>query len=125
MKDSISRVKLYFDWIVNLLESDPRVIFLKIQRERASSESGFIQISIKLINEKRLEIFEYYSVSQGTKSYRYQIMDKNNQLIARWATAPHHPEIITHPYHLHHDGKIHESEKMTVNNLLKIIDGFI
>ena len=102
MKPSLSRVKLYFNWILGLIESDPRILSFKIIRERFSLEKGFIQISAQLLKNLRLEIFEYYSISKGLIDYRYQLMHPNNQIIARWDIAPHHPEISTHPYHLHY-----------------------
>lgn len=125
MKSTPSRVKPYFLWVLNILQSDPRIISVKIIRERYSMEEGFIQISVKLKNENRLEIFEYYSVAEGLEDYRYQLMGKDNVFIARWDTAPHHPDIKTHPYHLHDKKEVVESKKMNILSLLQNLRKFI
>ena len=125
MKSTPSRVKPYFLWILDLLQSDPRVISVKIVRERYSMENGFIQISVNLNKENRLEIFDYYSVIEGLEDYRYQLMGNDNVLIARWDTAPHHPELKTHPYHLHNKNEVVESKKMTILSLLQDLGKFI
>ena len=124
MNSSPSRVKTYFKWIQDLLESDSRIISLKVQRERYSMGKGFIQISVQLKNKKRLEIFEYFSTSKGLENYRYQLMTADHKLIARWDTAPHHPKIKTHPYHLHHKNQVYASEKMSILNLLSLLSKY-
>lgn len=111
--------------MVDLLKADPRVISIEIIRERYSMENGFIQISAILKNVNRLEIFEYYSISLGLEDYRYQLMGKEDKFIARWDTAPHHPQLKTHPYHLHFKDDVVESKKMNILSLLHILGKFI
>ena len=48
MKSTPSRVKPYFLWVIDLLQTDPRVSSVKIIRERYSMENGFIEISVKI-----------------------------------------------------------------------------
>ncbi|MHA1855111.1 MAG: toxin-antitoxin system TumE family protein [Promethearchaeota archaeon] len=125
MKRYPSTVKIYFNWVKDLLINDPLVENINVIRERIGYIEGFIQIKINLIHSKKLAIFEYYSLKKGITNYRYQLMDENNNLIIRWDSAPHHPEISTSPYHLHKNDKIEESEKMNIQKLLAILSNFI
>ena len=47
------------------------------------------------------------------------MMSKDNKMIMRWDTAPHHPKIPTHPYHVHDGPVVKSSPKM---NIVKVID---
>ena len=64
-------------------------------------------------------------MEKGVTTYRYQLMDEKNNLIIRWNSAPHHPEISTAPYHLHKGDKIDDSEKMNIQKLLVALSNFI
>ncbi len=125
MKRYPSTIKLYLNWIKNLLINDPLVENINVIRERIGNIEGFIQININLIHSKILAIFEYYSLEKGLTTYRYQLMDENNNLIIRWDSAPHHPEIPTSPYHLHKGDKIENSDKMNIQKLLAVLSNFI
>ncbi|NIR51863.1 hypothetical protein GWO43_25140 [candidate division KSB1 bacterium] len=51
--------------------------------------------------------------------YRYQFMTDQQQMIKRWDTAPHHPHIPTHPYHVHEGEEVKSSQKM---NFVKVLE---
>ena len=125
MKRYPSTITIYFNWIKDLLINDPLVENINVIRERIGNVEGFIQIKINLIHSKKLAIFEYYSLEKGLTTYRYQLMDEKNNLIIRWDSAPHHPEISTSPYHLHKGDKIAESKKMNIQKLLAILSNFL
>ncbi len=125
MKRYPSTIKIYFNWIKDILNSDPLVENIDVIRERIGNVEGFIQIKINLIHSKKLALFEYYSLAKGLTTYRYQLMDEKNNLIIRWDSAPHHPEISTSPYHLHQGDKIDDSEKMNIQKLLAVLSNFI
>ena len=89
MKKTTSRLEDYFGRQIDLLTSDPLVLKVEINRSRFGLDKGFFQINVQLIRGARLAIFEFYSISKGLETYRYQLMDNNNANIARWDSAPH------------------------------------
>nr|MDO8087674.1 DUF6516 family protein [Candidatus Sigynarchaeum springense] len=120
-----SPVKTYFDFIKNLISSNPFVQQSAVIRERVGSLEGFIQITACLIKGKTLDVFEYYTMADGVTKYRYNLMDDQKDVLARWDNAPHHPEISTHPHHLHLPEKIVESKKPSLSYVLIKLSDFI
>lgn len=78
---------------------------------------GYLKGDIVFIDDSRLFFAEI--VSPDKKSYRFHYMDKNNHLIQRWDTAPHHKETKTYPFHTHTPKAVFESKPL---NLLQILD---
>lgn len=85
--------------------------------EWVSEDMGIIRGEVLFLDGTRLNFREL--VTGQTIDYRFQVMDRNNELITRWDTAPHHSEIRTFPYHLHISQGNGESEKM---NIIKVLD---
>jgi len=85
--------------------------------EWVSEDMGIIRGEVVFLDGTRLDFREL--VTEQTIDYRFQYMDRNNVLITRWDTAPHHREIRTFPYHLHTLQGKSESEKM---NIIKVLD---
>jgi hypothetical protein len=51
-----------------------------------------------------LEMFELFRIVDGNvevSKYSFHWQDKHNHLIKRWDNAAHHPEVSTHPHHVH------------------------
>lgn len=71
-----------------MIESHPFVLKSFLIKERLSQDEGFNNISIALIKDYKLEVFEYYSESKGVTKYRYQLLDSSNNFIAHWDNAP-------------------------------------
>lgn len=46
-------------------------------------------------------------------------------MIVRWDNAPHHPEVKTHPDHIHVGGKIKASQPMDIPQALEAVLSFI
>ena len=82
-----------------------------------SEEMGIITGKLVFIDSSILEFMEL--VSKKEQEYRFHLMDKNKELIARWDSAPHHKEIKTFPYHMHTKKGVKESKKV---NLIEILD---
>ncbi|MEI6126349.1 MAG: DUF6516 family protein [Pseudomonadota bacterium] len=59
------------------------------------------------------------------RDYRFHYMDRNQKLICRWDTAPHHHEIKTFPYHQHTPKKVMESEEVNLIEVLDIVEGLV
>lgn len=50
--------------------------------------------------------------------HRFHLQSSENQMIARWDNAPHHPEIKTHPDHIHVGEKIKANPPIDILQVL-------
>jgi len=69
------------------------------------------------------ERFEVVSDEVNVTKYSFQWQDTGGTLRKRWDNAAHHPEVSTHPHHLH-DGSeenVMSHEPITAKDILKII----
>jgi len=57
-------------------------------------------------------------------SYNYHWQDANGQFKKRWDNAPYHPQVATHPFHLHEgtEQNVLGSKPMTLEKVLKLIE---
>ena len=82
-----------------LRELEGLVASLSIQREiDANLGIGFIKGHITFVDGSTLEFSEQLPTEQ---KFRLHYMDAQNDLIARWDSAPHHKEVSTFPFHKH------------------------
>ena len=113
----------YFANLGFMIENHPFVIKTELIKERLSQDEGYNQISISLIRNYKLEVFEYYNESKGVTKYRYQLLDNKNSFVARWDNAQHHSDIKTYPDHYHTVTGVeeynHESLKAVLDQLDK------
>lgn len=122
MKDAAE----YVAYIKSLLISNPQIVSVKIVREEAQDKLGLYRYRLGLADGGLLEIFERFEVvSDEVKvtKYSFQWQDAVGVLRKRWDSAAHHPELPTHPHHLH-DGteeNVLPHEPITAKDILKII----
>lgn len=101
-----------------LAELGEMIVSWTVQRELdAGLARGFIKGTITFVDSSRLEFSEQLPVQR--EKYRLQYMTGNNQLIARWDSAPHHQHVKTFPFHKHTPQGIEESSPIT---LLAVFD---
>jgi len=82
----------------------PHVVNIEIVREEVLDKLGLFRFRIKFIDGSFLEIFERFSVQEGSvevSKYSFHWQSNDGQLRRRWDNAAHHPEISTYPYHIH------------------------
>mgnify|MGYP001567070039 FL=1 len=116
--------KWYFDKVQSKLKEIEWLIKSeRIDYDFLSNEMGIVRGEIVFIDGSTLEFREM--VSMGVSDYRFQYMGKNNELLRRWDTAPHHKEIRTFPYHLHTPKGVEESEKVDFGYVIKIITDIV
>ncbi|MBI5303289.1 MAG: hypothetical protein HY868_14235 [Chloroflexi bacterium] len=53
--------------------------------------------------------------------YSYYWLDESDNLIAGWDNAPHHPEIKTHPHHLHTADDVSDSSVRALEDVLTLL----
>jgi len=64
-------------------------------------------------------------ISLTERNYRFHYMDKENRLIYRWDSAPHHKEVKTFPYHLHTSRGVVECKLVSLVDVLSKIENII
>lgn len=122
MKDAAD----YIAYVKSLLISNSQIVSVKIVREEMQDKLGLYRYRLSLADGGLLEMFERFEVvSDEVKvtKYSFQWQDAVGVLRKRWDSAAHHPEVPTHPYHLH-DGSeenVLPHESITAKDILKII----
>jgi len=115
-------IQSYFEKVERKLE-EIRVLVRTETTEFSiiSSDMGIIKGRIVFIDGSVIDFREL--VSEGEANYRFHYMDKDNRLIKRWDTAPHHRELTTFPFNLHTSDGVRECRKVTLINVLDQIKG--
>ena len=94
----------YLAHIKALIALNHQVVHWMVVREEAQGDMGLLRYRLTLRDGGLLEMFERFQVIEErlrvTKySFHWQAVD--GQLRKRWDNAAHHPEISTHPHHVH------------------------
>ncbi|HED03661.1 MAG TPA: hypothetical protein ENI60_02715 [Candidatus Fraserbacteria bacterium] len=100
MKDAAD----YLIHIRALIIEHPQVLHWSIMREETQGKLGLFRYRLTLRDGSRLEMFERFVVREGqaqVAKYSFHWQDTEGQLRQRWDNAAHHPEVPTHPYHVH------------------------
>ena len=112
----------YFSKVQKKLDESRWIIIEQsINFDFVSEEMGIITGKLVFIDTSILEFMEL--VSKIEAEYRFQLMDKNKDLIYRWDSAPHYKEIATFPYHMHTKKGVKESKKVNFVEILDIVVG--
>jgi hypothetical protein len=77
-----------------------------------------------LVDGSNLRVSEVWIDGQLAR-YSYYWLDEADHLIAGWDNAPHHPEISTHPHHLHTAQDVRESSARNLEDVLAFLTGRI
>ena len=118
----------YIAYVKSILISNPQIVSLKIVREEAQEKIGLYRYRLSLADGGLLEMFERFEVvSEEVKvtKYSFQWQDADGKLRRRWDSAPHHPEVVTYPHHVHEgsDDVVLPHDSVTATDVLKIIAG--
>ena len=100
MKDAAD----YLGYIKALITLNRQVVHWKVVREEAQGDLGLLRYRLTLRDGGLLEMFERFRVVGGrlqVRKYRFHWQDADGQLYRRWDNAAHHPNVPTHPHHVH------------------------
>ncbi len=100
MKDAAD----YLAHVKSLIILNPQVEHWQITRETIEDDMGLFRYRLTLLDGSFLEMFERFQIVNGeaqVSKYSFHWQNANGQLRKRWDNAAHHPEISTHPHHLH------------------------
>jgi len=105
--------------MLSQLESYPKIIthVIKYEHRLKGSVEQFKAI-VQLVDGSRLHINEMWVNSELTK-YAYYWLNTTDKIIHSWDNAPHHPEISTHPHHLHISGKVYVSKVQQFSDVIE------
>lgn len=94
------------------------LIASSIRREiDANLGIGFIQGRLTFIDGSSLTFSEQLPTSR--RKYRLHYMDAAQQLVARWDSAPHYPDLPTFPHHKHTSEGVEASKPVTLLEILE------
>ena len=123
MKDAAE----YLACIKARIVAHPRVVRWIIVREEAQGEQGLWRYRLTLHGGDLLEMFERFQIKAGivqVTKYSFHWQDAAGQLRQRWDNAAHHPEVSTHPHHVHdHDAEaqVHPHGPISAEEVLTLI----
>ena len=103
MKDAAD----YLAYIRALIIGNSKVLHWSVVREEAQGDLGLFRYRLTLRDGSRLEMFERFEVEEGrveVAKYSFHWQDPAGRLRQRWDNAANHPEVPTHPHHVH-DGQ--------------------
>jgi len=116
----------YLAQVKALIVMNPQVVHWTAAREEAQGDSGLFRYKLILRDGGQIEMFERFRVVRGgvrVTKYSFHWQDAGGRLRRRWDNAPHHPEVSTHPHHVH-DGSetnVVPNAPITVEEVLGIV----
>jgi hypothetical protein len=117
----------YYASVQKAVLAAPHVIQTDISFDEISEEECYIRGVLTLNGGYELHIAEYVVTGPEFKreKYRFHLQSTDANMIARWDNAPHHPEVETHPNHLHLGEKIKPSPSIDISQVLTAVLSFI
>ena len=94
----------YLNAIKAFIVLTPEITRWEIIREEAQGDVGLFRYRLTWSDGSLLEMFELFAVEDQTicvQKYSFHWQTQNGSLIKRWDNAAHHPEVKTHPHHIH------------------------
>jgi hypothetical protein len=94
----------YLAYVKALIIANPQVVGWKALREEAQGDLGLFRYRITFHDGSLLEMFERFQIVNGkllVTKYRFHWQDAAGRLLKRWDNAAHHPQVSTHPHHVH------------------------
>ena len=94
----------YLTHIKALIALNPQVVHWTVVREEAQGSMGLFRYRLTLRDGDLLEMFERFQVVEErlqVAKYSFHWQRTDGRLRKRWDNAAHHPEVPTHPHHVH------------------------
>lgn len=119
--------RAYYARVQKAILDAPHVIHSDISFDEVSEEECYIRGTLTLTGGFTLHIAEYVITEPKIKrlKYRFHLQSADDKLIARWDNAAHHPEIKTHPDHLHVGENVKASPPMDIPEVLMTVLSFL
>jgi len=85
--------------------------------------TGLLKGRIVFLDGSTLDFVEQLPVSRAR--FRFHYMDAENNLVARWDSAPHHRQLDTFPYHLHTPRGVEGHQAVTLLEVLEKVEDLV
>jgi hypothetical protein len=117
----------YYASVQKAILGAAHVIQSDISFDEISEEECYIRGSLTLSGGYELHIAEYVVTEPKVKrlKYRFHLQTSKGKMLARWDNAPHHPEVESHPDHLHVGEKIRANPPTDIPQVLTAVLSFI
>jgi len=119
--------RAYYASVQKAILNAPHVIHSDISFDEVSEEECYIRGTLTLTGGYELHVAEYVITNPGIKrlKYRFHLQSADDKTIARWDNAAHHPEIKSHPDHLHVGENVKASPPMDIPEVLMAVLSFL
>lgn len=122
-------IQRYLDSIEKIIGSHPAVLSSTLQKQIGpDSKTIYLKGAITFADLSVLEL-SVFAISLSSRvvpeKYRFQYMDKKNQIVFRYDNAPHHKELSTFPRHKHLPDTVIPSEMPILADILDEISTFM
>ena len=119
--------RAYYASVQKAILAAPHVIHSDVSFDEVSEEECYIRGTLTLTGGYELHIAEYIITEPQLKrlKYRFHLQSDDGKLIARWDNAAHHPEVKTHPDHLHVGEKVKANSPVGIPEVLTAVLSFI
>ncbi|MBM3130481.1 MAG: hypothetical protein FJ009_17870 [Chloroflexi bacterium] len=87
---------------------------------RARENVEQYKAKLLLADGSNLRVSEVF-IDGDLVKYSYYWLDESDQIIAGWDNAAHHPEIKTHPHHVHTSASVNESPIRNLDDVLALL----
>ena len=116
----------YLAYIKALIIANSRVADWKTLREESQGDLGLFRYRVTFDDGSLLEMFERFQVVNGqllVTKYRFHWQDAAGRLLKRWDNAAHHPQVSTHPHHVHdgNEENVRPHESLSAEEVLAMI----
>lgn len=114
-------IRPYFQEVEELLSTCPLALDFHFDFTVVDFDRGFWKGRITFRGGFELHLFEYVIVREdqiNVQTYRYHFQDSETNLVFRYDNAPHHPNVATHPHHIHTADDLQEAQKPKLSEVL-------
>ncbi len=117
-----NKIDQYLKAIEVVIESVENVYIEKYLEEILTDERANLRIRLRFISGHLLEMHEAIVISNEQLEhldYRYHFQDPDNQLIFRYDSTPHFPNLKTFPHHKHFYDQVFPSTKPALSDVIQ------
>lgn len=121
------KAREYYAALQAAILAAPHVIHSDVSFDEVAESECYIRGRLTMTGGYELHLAEYVVTEPQINrlKYRYHLQTSDNRLLARWDNAPHHPEIKSHPHHLHTEKGVKDSPAMDVEQVLAAVMDFL
>ena len=116
----------YLAWVEALIVDNPCVEHWEVIRKEAQGDAGLFRYRLQMSDGTMVEMLERFMIMGGrveVTKYSFHWQGPHGDLIRRWDNAPHHPEVASHPHHVHHgdESNVLPHHPMCAHDILNVL----